>query len=91
MGGVPGAPVDIDYSDPALGAFIDLDGDATLDSGEEWSNFDTNGDGTLDVDENGDPFELSVGETVTIYYSLTSELGQHQNTVEVTADAKTTG
>jgi uncharacterized repeat protein (TIGR01451 family) len=91
VGGVPGAPVAIDYSDPSLNAFIDLDGDATLDSGEEWANFDTNSDGTLDVDENSDPFELSVGETVSIYYSLTSLLGQHENTAVVTAQAATTG
>ncbi|MFL6847543.1 MAG: hypothetical protein ACJ8EI_04110, partial [Sphingomicrobium sp.] len=91
VGGVAQAPVAIDYSDPALGAFIDLDGDATLDSGEEWANFDTDGDGTLDVDENGDPFQLSVGESVSIYYSLTSLLGQHENTAVVTADAVTTG
>jgi uncharacterized repeat protein (TIGR01451 family) len=91
VGGVPGAPVEIDYADLALNAFIDLDGDAMLDSGEEWANFDTNGDGTLDVDENGDPFELSVGESFTIYYSLTSLLGQHENTAVVTAGAATTG
>ncbi len=91
VGGVAQSPVAIDYSDPALGAFIDLDGDATLDSGEEWANFDTNGDGTLDVDENGDPFQLSVGESVSIYYSLTSALGQHENTAVVTADATTSG
>jgi len=91
VGGVAQAPVAIDYSDPALGAFIDLDDDGQLDSGEEWANFDTNSDGTLDIDENGDPFQLSVGETVTIYYSLTSELGQHENTAVVTADAVTTG
>jgi hypothetical protein len=83
VGGVPGAPQDIDYT--AAGAFIDLDHDGILDVGvEEWSHFDTNGDGTLDVDENGDPFELSVGESVTIYYSLTSALGQHENTAVVT-------
>ena len=92
VGGVPGAPVAIDYTDPSLGAFIDLDGDATLDVGlEEWVNFDTDLDGTLDVDENGDPFELSVGETVEIYYSLDSAVGQHENTAVVTADAATTG
>ena len=90
-GGVSGSPVDIDYSDPSLGAFIDLNGNATLDAGEEWTNFDTDSDGTLDIDENGDPFELSVGEEVTIYYSLTAAVGQHENTVVVTADAATSG
>jgi len=84
VGGVPGAPVGIDYSDPALGAFIDLDNDGVLDSGEEWSNFDTDGDGTLDDDGTGNPFELGVGDSFTIYYSLDSLLGQHENTVEVT-------
>ena len=92
VGGVPGAPVAIDYSDPALGAFVDvINVNGVLDAGEEWINFDTNSDGTLDIDENGDPFELSVGETVNIYYSLTSALGQHENTAVVTADAVTTG
>ena len=83
VGGVAQAPVDLDYS--TLGAFIDLDNDGVLDVGvEEWSRFDTNGDGTLDDDGSGNPFELAVGDSLTIYYSLTSELGQHENTVEVT-------
>ena len=83
VGGVAQAPVDIDYA--AAGAFLDvINVNGVLDPGEAWINFDTNNDGTLDIDENGDPFELSVGESVTIYYSLTSQLGQHENTVEVT-------
>jgi hypothetical protein len=92
VGGVPGAPVAIDYTDPALGAFLDIiNVNGVLDAGEEWANFDTDLDGTLDIDQNGDPFELSVGESFTIYYSLDSALGQHENTAVVTADAVTTG
>ncbi|MFL6773696.1 MAG: hypothetical protein ACJ8ET_07685, partial [Sphingomicrobium sp.] len=87
VGGVAGAHQDIDYT--AAGAFIDLNGNGTMQAGEEWSAFDTNGDGTLDIDQNGDPFELSVGESVTIYYSLTSDLGQHENTAVVTTGQST--
>ena len=88
VGGVPGAPVAIDYT--ALGAYIDLNDNHILDSGEEWSNFDTDNDGTLDDDGSGNPFELAVGDSFTIYYSLDSQLGQHENTVTVTtAEAAT--
>ncbi len=88
VGGIPGAPVAIDYSDPSLNTFIDLNGNATLDAGEEWSNFDTDADGTIDA---GDFAELAPGETFTVYYSLTSAVGQHENTATVAADAATTG
>ncbi len=92
---IPGAPQDIAYTpdaDPATldatDVFIDLNGNATLDFGEEWANFDTDGDGTIDA---GDAAELAPGETFTLYYSVDSELGQHENTAEVSGAAATTG
>ena len=94
VGGVPGAPVPIDYSDPALNAWLDLNGNDTFDAGEEWTNFDTDGDGTLDdADGNAatvDDFILAAGDSFTVYYSLDSLLGQHENTVEASGLAATT-
>ena len=62
----------------AAGAWVDLDNDGNLDSGEEWTALDTNNDGTLDSTS------LAVGGSLSIYYSLPFAEGQHTNTVTVT-------
>ncbi|MFL6771354.1 MAG: hypothetical protein ACJ8E4_06510, partial [Sphingomicrobium sp.] len=81
----------IDYA--LINAQVDIDNDGIIDG--NWSDFDTDGNGTLD-DGNGalaggDDFILAPGASFAIYYSLTSALGQHENTAVVTAGATTTG
>jgi hypothetical protein len=66
----------------AFNVFVDLNGNGTQEAGEAWSNFDTNGDGIIDA---GLIAELSPNETFTLYYSLNSLLGQHENTGKVEA------
>ena len=58
--------------------------DRNIDAGEEWANFDTDADGTIDT---GAYAELSPNESFTLYYSLNSALGQHENTAVVTGSA----
>ncbi|WFL76422.1 SdrD B-like domain-containing protein, partial [Altererythrobacter arenosus] len=66
----------------AFNVFVDLNGNETEDLGEAWSNFDTDGDGTIDA---GEILTLAPEESFTLYYNLTSELGQHENTGMVEA------
>jgi uncharacterized repeat protein (TIGR01451 family) len=66
----------------AYNVFIDLDGsgDRNFDGSEDWVNFDTNADGVIDA---GAYAQLSPGESFTLYYSLTSQVGQHDNTAVI--------
>jgi hypothetical protein len=66
----------------AQNVFVDINNNQSFDAGEEWSNFDTDGDGTIDA---GVIEELAPGESFTVYYDLTSQLGQHENTGSVEA------
>ena len=66
----------------AQNVFVDLNNNQIMDAGEAWINFDTDGDGTIDA---GGIEELAPGESFTIYYDLTSQLGQHENTGSVEA------
>ena len=75
----------IDYN--LAGAHIDINNDGTIDG--LWSDYDQNMDGTLD-DADGnfltdDDFVLGVGQSLAVYYSLDSALGQHENTAAVEA------
>ena len=75
----------IDYN--LVGAHIDINNDGTIDG--LWSDYDQNMDGTLD-DADGnfltdDDFVLGVGQSLAVYYSLDSALGQHENTAAVEA------
>ena len=76
----PGGVEILDYNDPALNVWVDLNNNQTEDAGEDWATL-SGGDMTLDT------VTLEVGESVDIYYSLTSVLGQHENTATVTAQA----
>ena len=71
----------------AFDVFIDLNDDGIEQAGEAWSNFDTDGDGVIDA---GAYAELSPDESFTLYYSINSELGQHENTATATGYAATT-
>ncbi len=75
----------IDYN--LVNAQIDIDNDGTIDGA--WSDYDQNLDGTLD-DADGnfatvDDFVLAAGDSFSVYYSLDSALGQHENTAAVEA------
>jgi hypothetical protein len=81
INGIGSAPQTIDYNDAAYNAWVDLDGDGIEDAGEDWASADGDGDGVLEG------VTLEVGDTLDIYYSLTSAVGQHENTATVTATA----
>jgi hypothetical protein len=74
----------------AFDVFLDLndDGIRAIDGTEDWINFDTDGDGDIDAPAYA---ELAPGDSYTLYYSLNSALGQHENRAEVTGSAATSG
>ncbi len=74
---------ELDYTDPAIDAWVDLDGSGTRDLGEDWATVD-GADGT--VDGVLDTASLAPGETLSVYYTTPFEAGQHINTVTVSTD-----
>ncbi len=74
---------ELDYTDPAIDAWVDLDGGGTRDPGEDWATVD-GADGT--VDGVLDTASLAPGETLNVYYTMAFEAGQHINTVTVSTD-----
>ncbi|MFZ9396282.1 MAG: DUF7507 domain-containing protein, partial [Erythrobacter sp.] len=65
----------------ASNVWIDLDGDGLLGAGEDWATVDGL-DGAVDGVLGS--VTLEVGERLNVYYSLNSQLGQHENTATVT-------
>ncbi|MCA0902227.1 hypothetical protein, partial [Qipengyuania aquimaris] len=74
---------ELDYSDPAIDAWVDLDGDGFRDAGEDWATVD-GADGS--VDGVLDSEALAPGESLSVYYTMPFEAGQHINTVTVSTD-----
>ena len=68
---------ELDYADPSIDAWVDLDGNGSRDANEDWALNDVNADGVLDT------VELAPGETIDVYYTMPFEAGQHINTVTV--------
>ncbi|WP_340587214.1 DUF7507 domain-containing protein, partial [Erythrobacter alti] len=74
---------ELDYTDPLIDAWVDLDGSGTRDAGEDWATVD-GADGTIDgVLDNQ---SLAPGETLNVFYTLPFEAGQHINTITVSTD-----
>jgi uncharacterized repeat protein (TIGR01451 family) len=74
---------ELDYTDPAIDAWVDLDGSGTRDAGEDWATVD-GADGA--VDGVLDTVSLAPGETLEVHYTMPFEAGQHINTVTVSTD-----
>ncbi|QKG72228.1 hypothetical protein [Erythrobacter mangrovi] len=86
----PGGIEILDYNDPALNVWVDLNRNGVQDAGEDWISLDGDGDMILEsvvlaVDD--DPGTTEIEDQLDIYYSLDSLLGQHENTASVTAVA----
>ncbi|MGX7927258.1 MSCRAMM family protein [Tsuneonella sp. HG094] len=87
--GVLATKTTIDYNDPALGAWVDLNRNGTQEAGEDWIALDGDGDMILEnvvLAVNDDPNTDEVEDQLDIYYSLDSRLGQHENTASVKAE-----
>ncbi|MBX7515233.1 hypothetical protein K3179_11830, partial [Qipengyuania sp. GH38] len=74
---------ELDYTDPAIDAWVDLDGDGFRDAGEDWAAVD-GADGS--VDGVLDSEALAPEESLNVYYTMPFEAGQHINTVTVSTD-----
>uniref|UniRef100_UPI001CFE0F94 DUF7507 domain-containing protein n=1 Tax=Qipengyuania gaetbuli TaxID=266952 RepID=UPI001CFE0F94 len=69
---------ELNYADPSIDAWVDLNDNGSRDANEDWNLNDVNADGVLDT------VELAPGETLNVYYTMPFEAGQHINTVTVT-------
>ena len=69
---------ELNYADPSIDAWVDLNDNGSRDANEDWALNDVNADGVLDT------VELAPGETIDVYYTMPFEAGQHINTVTVT-------